>query len=156
MATHSMCFIRNHMKLCIVFKFTFSSCLVVLDCEKSGTEITSVPKSLLISKSYPNVYDQNSDCEATVKFEQNENIVLYFWDFKVQDTSGCTKDYLEISSITNKKRAIGDRLCGYTLPPPIPLNAGTAHLAFQSDAMLGYKGFIIHLDTGEICIYFSV
>ena len=129
---------------------------MVLDCEHSGTEITSVPKSLLISKNYPNVYDQNANCKATVKFEQKENIVLSFLDFKVQETSGCLTDYLEISSITNKKRVIGDRLCGYTLPPPIPLNAGTAHLAFQSDAMLGYKGFIIHLDTGEICIYFAV
>ena len=123
---------------------------MVLDCEKSGTEITSVPKSLLISKSYPNVYDQNSDCEATVKFEQNENIVLYFWDFKVQDTSGCTKDYLEISSITNEGRAIVGKMCGYTMPAPISLNAHTAHLAFHSDALLGHRGFFIYLDTGKI------
>ena len=123
---------------------------MLLDCEKSGTEITSVPKSLLISKSYPNVYDQNSDCEATVKFEQNENIVLYFLDFKVQHSSGCTKDYLEISSITNEIRTVVGKLCGYTMPAPISLNAGTAHLAFHSDALWGEKGFLIHLDTGKI------
>ena len=119
---------------------------MLLDCEKSGTEITSVPKSLLISKSYPNVYDQNSDCEATVKFEQNENIVLYFLGFKVEDASGCTKDYLEISN----SRAIVGKLCGFTIPAPIVLNAGTAHLAFHSDASWGEKGFLIHLDTGKI------
>ena len=119
---------------------------MLLDCEKSGTEITSVPKSLLISKGYPNVYDQNSDCEATVKFEQNEKIVLYFLGFKVEDTSGCTKDYLEISN----SRAIVGKLCGFTIPAPIVLNAGTAHLAFHSDAALGHKGFLIYLDTGKI------
>ena len=127
---------------------------VILDCENSKTEITSIPNSILISKNYPDVYDHNSNCQAMFKFEQNENIVLRFLGFKVEYTSECNKDYLEISSITNKKRSDGNRLCGYTLPAPIALNDNTAHLSFHSNGLLGYQGFMIHLNTGIVLLDF--
>ena len=89
-----------------------------------------------------------------VKFEKNENIVLSFLEFKVEKTSQCNEDYLEVSSITDKKRANGKRLCGYEIPAPIALNDNTVHLSFRSNTVLGYQGFMIHLNTGRARIVF--
>ena len=127
--------------------------IVTMDCLNVEKELTTVPQSIIISKNYPDIYDHSSNCSAKVTFSKNQNIVVYFLDFDVQQNSAenseCDKDYLEISSVSHKDRAMVDRLCGYTIPEPIALNASTAYLIFYSDASLGYDGFMIYLDTGK-------
>ena len=113
-------------------------------------ELTTVPESVIISRNYPNNYDLNSKCAATVKFEQNENIVLYFHDFNIQGESECRKDYLEVSSVSKENRTILKQLCGPTIPAPISLNDTTAYLYFHSDNSLTNTGFVIYLDRGKI------
>ena len=124
-----------------------------MDCLNVERELRTVPKSIIISKNYPDIYDHSSNCSAKVTFTKNQNMVVYFLDFDVQQNSAenseCDKDYLEISSVSHKDRAMVDRLCGYTIPEPIALNASTAYLIFYSDASLGYDGFMIYLDTGK-------
>ena len=124
-----------------------------MDCLNVERELTTVPKSIIISKNYPDIYDHSSNCSAKVTFTKSQNMVVYFLDFDVQQNSAenseCDKDYLEVSSVSHKDRVRVDRLCGYTIPEPIALNASTAYLLFYSDASLGYAGFMIYLDTGK-------
>ena len=127
--------------------------IVTMDCLNVERELTTVPKSIIISKNYPDIYDHSSNCSAKVTFTKSQNMVVYFLDFDVQQNSAenseCDKDYLEVSSVSHKDRVMVDRLCGYTIPEPIALNASTAYLIFYSDASLGYDGFMIYLDTGK-------
>ena len=127
--------------------------IVTMDCLNVERELTTVPKSIIISKNYPDIYDHSSNCSAKVTFTKSQNMVVYFLDFDVQQNSAenseCDKDYLEVSSVSHKDRVRVDRLCGYTIPEPIALNASTAYLLFYSDASLGYAGFMIYLDTGK-------
>ena len=113
-------------------------------------ELTSVPESVIISSNYPNNYDLNSQCAATVKFEQNKNIVLYFLDFNVQGDTECSKDYLEVSSGTKENRTILKRLCGPTIPAPIALNDSTTYLFFNSDNSSSETGYFIYPAKGNL------
>ena len=126
---------------------------MTLDCVHLDRELTTVPESVIISQNYPNNYDLNSKCAATVKFEQSENIVLYFGDFNIQGDSECSKDYLEVSSVSKENRTILKQLCGPTIPAPIVLNDTTAYLYFHSDNSLTDTGFVIYLDRGKIHLF---
>lgn len=123
---------------------------MTLDCVHLDRELTTVPESLIISRNYPNNYDLNSKCAATVKFEHSENIVLYFRDFNVQGDTECSKDYLQVSSVSKENSNTLKPLCGPTIPAPIALNGTTAHLYFHSDNSLTDTGFQIYLDRGKI------
>ncbi|XP_022251869.1 cubilin-like, partial [Limulus polyphemus] len=110
-------------------------------CNKKFTaqefEITSV--------NYPNNYNDNLNCRYTIV--QHSDLIcrleLTFEDFNIQESPGCSDDYLEVD---------GDRLCGQlraNTRQTIEFFEAAKVLSFHSDDHRNEKGYKIHVVQRE-------
>lgn len=64
--------------------------------------IFELPEGRITSPKYPLNYDNNLYCEWIIRVEPSHTISLVFTDFDLEQSSGCTSDYLQVSTDFNK------------------------------------------------------
>nr|DBA25188.1 TPA: hypothetical protein GDO54_012746 [Pyxicephalus adspersus] len=111
-------------------------------CDVAYTEATGV----FTSPNYPNNYPNNKQCVYTITAEFNKQIMLNFTDFKLQTTTNCTNDYVEIRDGGYEVSPLLGRFCKES-PPLIISHSNKLWVKFKSDSGITYKGFSAYWDT---------
>ena len=119
-------------------------------------EIVTTPGAMIASPNYPDDYENNQDCEITIRF--TTRIRLIFLAFDVEESyPNCTYDYLKIfdgPSSSSPSLFSQGNLCGSTIPQPISSTGNILHILFHSDSSTAKTGFKIQpqaYDGGKSC-----
>ncbi|XP_067326675.1 cubilin [Anolis sagrei] len=67
------------------------------------------------SPNFPEAYPQNVECVWNIRSSPGNRLQLSFTDFQMEESEGCTKDYVEIREDSLSGQQMG-RYCGNTLP----------------------------------------
>ena len=67
--------------------------IVTIDCESPFEEVT-VNGTTITSTNYPNNYNNNQDCQVTIRFAPDQIVAIYFKALDVEADEGCLDDYL--------------------------------------------------------------
>lgn len=103
----------------------------------------------LMSDGYPNNYMPNSDkCYIlNVKIHKNDtlnqqySINFKILDLSLEESSGCTKDYITIRDDHSAKSNKLITRCGTEIPPNITSCGSSLHINFHSDEQMESRGF---------------
>lgn len=92
---------------------------------------------------YPRTYPNNANYRWTITVAANSLIEIRFLEMDIEDATDCYYDHLKIfDGPTVYYYPIGT-FCGLRLPPPVRSSGSTVTLQFQSDSVVGGKGFLI-------------
>uniref|UniRef100_A0A8C0FEB1 Cubilin n=1 Tax=Bubo bubo TaxID=30461 RepID=A0A8C0FEB1_BUBBB len=105
------------------------------------------------SPGYPEPYPLNTECVWTILSSPGNRLQLSFTAFQVEDSSGCTKDYLEIRE-GNDTGTLAGRFCGNSLPSNNMSTVGhVLWVKFVSDSSgtdVGFRATFSHLYGNDI------
>ncbi|XP_063159632.1 cubilin [Candoia aspera] len=93
------------------------------------------------SPSFPEPYPLNVECVWNLLSSPGNRLQLSFTDFQVEESEGCTKDYIEIREGNFSGPLVG-RYCGNSLP--VNYTSITGHIlwvTFVSDGSISRRGF---------------
>ncbi|XP_004860031.1 cubilin [Heterocephalus glaber] len=91
---------------------------------------------------YPAKYPHNQNCSWIIQAQPPFNhITLSFTHFGLQNSRGCTLDYIEILDGSDSDAPLRGRYCGFSLPHPITSYSRALTLRFISDSGNNYDGF---------------
>ncbi|XP_069787318.1 cubilin [Narcine bancroftii] len=121
----------NHMG----FKAKYS----IADC---GGMVSGQSGSLQ-SPRFPSRYPDNSHCEWLLEGPMGHYLTVTFEVFSLENTTNCTKDFVEIREYNASGRLLG-RHCGNTLPHAMDTSDNLAYVSFNSDAFISDSGFRLH------------
>ncbi|KAM8810851.1 cubilin [Eudromia elegans] len=105
------------------------------------------------SPGYPEPYPLDTECVWKIVSSPGNRLQLSFIAFQVEESDGCTKDYLEIRE-GNETGMLAGRFCGNSLP--VNYTSTTGHvlwLKFVSDSSITADGFTVtfsHLYGNDI------
>ncbi|XP_055381621.1 dorsal-ventral patterning protein tolloid isoform X2 [Condylostylus longicornis] len=95
-------------------------------------------------------YDENMDCEWTIKTTSGSNVQLFFNDFDVEDSTNCTYDYVEIyAGMEDTSGPLHGRYCGDKIPQEIISLSDSLLVRFRTDDSFTSKGFSASYVTVE-------
>ncbi|XP_030624670.1 LOW QUALITY PROTEIN: cubilin [Chanos chanos] len=93
------------------------------------------------SPNYPDAYPSNVECVWTITSSPGNRLQLSFIMFQLQESQGCTHDFLEIRE-GNSTGALVGRFCGNSLPSNYTSIIGhVLWIKFVSDASVSGPGF---------------
>ncbi|XP_068730010.1 cubilin-like isoform X3 [Montipora capricornis] len=99
----------------------------------------SVQNNTLRSPGYPNNYPSNMDCVYRVPIPLDQELEIYFKDFKLENSwNYCPYDYLRIS---NDRNHIIGTYCGVQTGLRVLITSSAAVLSFHSDGSVQFRGF---------------
>uniref|UniRef100_A0A8B9N9X7 Cubilin n=1 Tax=Accipiter nisus TaxID=211598 RepID=A0A8B9N9X7_9AVES len=105
------------------------------------------------SPGYPEPYPLNTECVWTILSSPGNRLQLSFITFQMEDSSGCSKDYLEIRE-ENDTGTLAGRFCGNSLPSNYTSTVGyVLWVKFVSDSSgtgVGFKATFSHLYGNDI------
>uniref|UniRef100_A0A8B9GL35 Cubilin n=1 Tax=Amazona collaria TaxID=241587 RepID=A0A8B9GL35_9PSIT len=105
------------------------------------------------SPGYPDPYPLNIECVWTIPSSPGNRLQLSFIAFQMEDSSGCTKDYLEIREGNDTGWLVG-RFCGSSLPSNYTSVIGhVLWVKFVSDSSgtdTGFRAAFSHLYENDI------
>ncbi|XP_062489682.1 cubilin isoform X1 [Pezoporus occidentalis] len=105
------------------------------------------------SPGYPEPYPLNTECVWRILSSPGNRLQLSFIVFQVEDSSGCTKDYVEIREGNDTGRLVG-RFCGNFLPSNYtPVIGHVLWVKFVSDSSgtdTGFRATFSHLYENDI------
>uniref|UniRef100_A0A8C8BEW9 Cubilin n=1 Tax=Otus sunia TaxID=257818 RepID=A0A8C8BEW9_9STRI len=105
------------------------------------------------SPGYPEPYPLNTECVWMILSSPGNRLQLSFIAFQVEDSSGCTKDYLEIRE-GNDTGTLAGRFCGNSLPSNNMSTVGhVLWVKFVSDSSgtdVGFRATFSHLYGNDI------
>ncbi|XP_054027363.1 cubilin [Dryobates pubescens] len=105
------------------------------------------------SPGYPEPYPINTECVWRILSSPGNRLQLSFIAFQMEESSSCTKDYLEIREGSRSGR-LAARLCGHTLPSNYTSTlAHVLWVKFVSDGSgtdVGFKATFSHLYGNDI------
>ncbi|KAM6162076.1 cubilin isoform 2-T2 [Erethizon dorsatum] len=91
---------------------------------------------------YPAKYPHNQNCSWIIQAQPPFNhITLSFTNFELQQSRGCTRDFIEILDGSNSDAPLRGRYCGSSMPHPITSFSSALTLRFISDSGGSYAGF---------------
>ena len=123
---------------------------VAINCDSTLIEEVHVPGTTIISPNHPNDYNNNMDCQTTIRFSAGERISIQFLAFDIEENSECVWDWLEIRDGDSADSSLlGSKLCGDTNPDPIESTSNTLTLVFHSDSSVVRSGFMIKAEIGK-------
>lgn len=111
-----------------------------------GTYLTS-KTGILQSNNYPLEYPSTSTCKWTIKAPNDHKILLNFIRFDLENSSNCTRDYLEIREGLNESNRLIGRFCGSYVPNRLQSTSNELYLKFVSDDSNSKTGFNITYAT---------
>ena len=122
----------------------------------------------ITTPNYPNDYTSSKTCYWNVNAPSGKRVELRFVDFKLESSSNCRYDYLEIyDGASSGSSKIGNRLCGSTRPSNKVSSGNRLYLKWRSDDSEHHSGFKIsckskckystnmNLDNGTIDYFIS-
>ena len=131
---------------------------IPIDCEAPFDEVT-VTGTVITSPNYPNDYENNEDCQVTIRFAADQVVRIRFEEFDVQlGSTLCPFDYLVVHDGENSSSPIiGSKLCG-TSPggTTIQSTRNVMTLHFHTDGGVVRSGFKIYADAGKNIIKFQI
>ncbi|OWK59671.1 Cubilin, partial [Lonchura striata] len=105
------------------------------------------------SPGYPEPYPLNSECVWTILSSPGNRLQLSFIAFQLEESSGCTKDYLEIREGSDTGTLTG-RFCGSSFPSNYTSTVGhILWVKFVSDSSgtdVGFRATFSHLYGNDI------
>uniref|UniRef100_A0A3Q1IYA9 Uncharacterized protein n=1 Tax=Anabas testudineus TaxID=64144 RepID=A0A3Q1IYA9_ANATE len=96
-------------------------------------------------------YPDNSNCEWYLEAPTGHYLTLSYESFNLQNTAGCTADYVEIREYNASGRLLG-RHCGNSLPASIDTSDSFAYVKFVTDSSVNAGGFRLSFEASvEAC-----
>ena len=112
-------------------------------------EVVTRPGAMIASPNYPDDYENNQDCEITIRF--TTRIRLIFLAFDVEENyPNCTYDYLRIfdgPSSSSPQLFSQGNLCGSTIPYSMVSTGNAVRILFHSDSSTVEGGFKIQAEA---------
>ncbi|CAB1340813.1 unnamed protein product [Coregonus sp. 'balchen'] len=107
-----------------------------------GNDITGT-SGQIASPLYPRTYPNNADYRWTITVPGDDYIQIHFLDIDIEDLYDCYYDQLKIFDGPNIHAYSLGTFCGLSLPASVSSSGSTVTLEFQSDSVLGGRGFLI-------------
>ncbi|KAJ3611231.1 hypothetical protein NHX12_021247, partial [Muraenolepis orangiensis] len=108
----------------------------------------------IASPLYPRLYPNNADYRWTVSVDGDSFIHIRFLDIDIEDLYDCYYDKLKVFDGPDVHSYPMGRFCGRVAPPPLVSTGSTLTLEFQSDGLVGGRGFLVEWtavqDTGPL------
>ncbi|XP_047205867.1 cubilin [Girardinichthys multiradiatus] len=92
---------------------------------------------------YPRTYPNNADYRWTITVEGDSYIQISFLEMDIEDLFNCYYDQLKIFDGPDVYSYPLGTFCGLTLPSPLRSSGSTVTLHFQSDSLVGGRGFLV-------------
>ncbi|KAK2531299.1 Cubn [Columba livia] len=112
-----------------------------------------VDRGAFNSPGYPEPYPLNTECVWMILSSPGNRLQLSFIAFQLEDSAGCTKDYLEIRE-GNNTGVLAGRFCGNSLPSNYTSTVGhILWVKFVSDSSgtaVGFRATFSHLYGNDI------
>ncbi|KAM4534255.1 cubilin [Odontesthes bonariensis] len=97
----------------------------------------------IASPLYPRTYPNNAHYRWTINVEGDSYIQISFLDMDIEDLYDCSYDHLKIFDGPDVHHYPIGTFCGLSLPPPLRSSGSTVTLQFQSDSVIGGRGFLV-------------
>ncbi|XP_068160694.1 cubilin [Antennarius striatus] len=107
-----------------------------------GNDLTGI-FGQVASPLYPRTYPNSANYRWTITVEGDSYVQIRFLDMDIEDLSNCYYDSLKIFDGPSVHDYPMGTFCGLSLPPPIRSSASTVTLQFQSDTVVGGRGFLV-------------
>ena len=114
-------------------------------CKQSHNVVT-VSGTIITTPNYPENYDNDHDCEITIRFAATQKVSIVFEDFHVEANLGrsCRYDFLAIYDGETTRSPIIEKECGKIRPGKTIQSTGNAMtLHFHTDQSESRTGFKI-------------
>ncbi|NXG41986.1 CUBN protein, partial [Psilopogon haemacephalus] len=109
-------------------------------CSREYTQ----PFGYLTSPGWPGPHPDNMDCAIVLRAPLNHSISLFFHAFSLEDSSQCSRDFLEVvRNGSDAQSPLLGRLCGSAVPSPIFPSNHELYLRFRSDSAGARDGYQI-------------
>ena len=119
---------------------------MVIDCDSPFDEVIA-PGARIISPNHPGYYENNKDCQITIR--SSVRVRIRFKAFNIESHDSCLYDYIEVrDGDSANSNLIGSRLCGTTIPDPIESSGSSLTLIFHTDVNTVGTGFEIITEEG--------
>ncbi|KAK2886327.1 cubilin [Channa argus] len=92
---------------------------------------------------YPRTYPNSAHYRWTITVAGNNYIQIRFVDMDIEDLYDCYYDNLKIFDGPSVYNFPLGTFCGLSLPPPVKSSGSTVTLQFQSDTVVGGRGFLV-------------
>ena len=123
----------------------------MIDCDSPFDEVIT-PGTRIISPNHPGNYENNKDCQVTIRF--SGGVRIRFEAFNIELSKSCAYDYIEVrDGDSANSNLIGSRLCGTTIPDPIESSGSSLTLIFHTDVNTVGTGFKIITEEGMNSVY---
>ena len=112
-------------------------------------EIVTIPGAMIASPNYPDDYENNQDCEITIRFTTRIRLIFLAFDLE-ESYPNCTYDYLRIfdgPSSSSPPLFSQGNLCGSTIPHSKVSTGNTIRLLFHTDTSTVEGGFKIQAEA---------
>ncbi|XP_019897556.2 cubilin [Esox lucius] len=113
-----------------------------------GNDITGT-SGQIASPLYPRTYPNNADYRWTITVPGTDYIQIHFLVIDIEDLYDCYYDQLKIFDGPNVHAYSLGTFCGLSLPASVTSSGSTVTLEFQSDSMIGGRGFLIEWSAIE-------
>ncbi|XP_072307339.1 cubilin [Eucyclogobius newberryi] len=97
----------------------------------------------IASPLYPRTYPNNAHYQWTITVDGDSLVEIRFQDMDIEDLYECYYDHLKILDGPSVHYYPLGVFCGLLLPPPVRSSSSTVTLQFESDAVVGGRGFLI-------------
>uniref|UniRef100_A0A3Q4HHJ3 Cubilin (intrinsic factor-cobalamin receptor) n=1 Tax=Neolamprologus brichardi TaxID=32507 RepID=A0A3Q4HHJ3_NEOBR len=104
-------------------------------------------RGVIYSPGFPGShYPDSSSCEWYLEGPTGHYLTLSYGNFSLQNTDGCSADYVEIREYNASGRLLG-RHCGSNLPAPMETSDSFAYVRFVSDTSENAAGFRLFFEA---------
>lgn len=108
-------------------------------------------KGEITSPYFNTTYPNNVHCVWTIEVDAGQdNLILKFTTFDLEQSENCDADYVEIRDGTDKAAPLIGKYCGRTMPEPIKASAQSLYIMFHSDELGTLKGFKAEWSSNKI------
>ncbi|CAL1576609.1 unnamed protein product [Knipowitschia caucasica] len=97
----------------------------------------------IASPLYPRTYPYNAHYQWTITVDGDSMVEIRFLDMDIEDHYECFFDHLTVLDGPSEHYYPLGVFCGLQLPPPVRSSGSTLTLLFQSDGVVGGRGFLI-------------
>uniref|UniRef100_A0A3Q2TAZ9 Cubilin n=1 Tax=Fundulus heteroclitus TaxID=8078 RepID=A0A3Q2TAZ9_FUNHE len=118
------------------FRATFSHCKLY------GVDLVG-ESGQIASPLYPRTYPNNANYRWTITVEGGSYIQIIFLDMDIEDLYNCNYDQLKIFDGPDVYSYLLGTFCGLNLPTTLRSSGSTVTLHFQSDSVVGGRGFLV-------------
>lgn len=122
-----------------------------------GGIITNTSQHTITSPNHPVEYPHGVTCRWIIKAPPGYVVQLTFSSFIVEQTSGCSFDYVEIfdnTTVNGTGGSMGGRYCGSTKPPVKTTTDNVMTVVFVADDSIAHEGFSASftlIDASRMC-----